>query len=180
MHRSHSVLRACVVLALVLLPSCTSCCLKPEDRCSYVLTCVEIDRSLLQNAGSLPIYRKSDGSSFGSEPVAQGVMQATRDGLWTVSVRFRETVVALAGRTAVHEYDVLTLAGKADSSGQRICAQGALPANVMTGIATEVYVTKISDTKLRVQASTREKRLPYIFTFDRAPAQARPVTIPQL
>src|SRR5262245_16745722 len=126
MHRFHSA-AACLALVLVLLPACTTCCLKEEDRRSYVLTCVELDHSLLHNAGSLPIYRKSDGSSFGSEPVAQGVMQATKEGLWTVSVRFRETVVALSGRTAVHEYDVLTLSGKADSSGTRICSQNALP-----------------------------------------------------
>ena len=180
MHRVHSAALALVVLALASSASCTSTCLKEEDRRAWVLTCIEIDRSQLQNTGSLPVYHKSDGYSFGREPVALGSMQASRDGLWTINVRFRETVVAFAGRTGVHEYEVLQLAGKADSSGQRIVAQGALPTDVMTGIATEVCVTKISDTKIRVQPSTRSKRLPYVFVFDSTPAQARPVSIPLL
>jgi len=180
MNRFHLPLRACAVLVLALLPACESCCIKEEDRCSYVLTCVEIDRSSLQNTGSLPIYRKSDGSSFGSEPVAIGTLQASREGLWNVSVRFKETVVAMGGRTAVREYEVLSLSGKADKSGQRICAQGAMPENVMLGIATELNVSKVSETKIRVQPSTRGKMLPYVFTFDRQPAQARAVTIPLL
>jgi hypothetical protein len=152
----------------------------PEDRRSWYLTRVELDRTLLGNTGSLPVYNKSDSYSFGREPLAIGMMQASREGLWTVSVKFRETVVAFAGRTGTHEYDVIQLAGKCDKSGQRIVAQGAIPADVMTGVATEVHVTKISDTKLRVQPATRNKRLPYVFTFDSTPVQARPVSIPLL
>jgi hypothetical protein len=181
MHRIHPVLPVLALAAgLALSSCCTQECLKEEDRRTWYLTCVAIDRNQLGNTGSLPVYHKTDGYSFGREPVALGMMQASREGLWTVNVRFRETVVAYGGRTGTHEYEVLQLAGKCDKSGKRICAQGALPNDVMTGIATEVHVCKISPTKLTVQAATRNKRLPYVFTFDCTPAQARPVSVPLL
>jgi hypothetical protein len=50
----------------------------------------------------------------------------------------------------------------------------------MTGIATEVYITRCSDTKIKLQPATRGKLLPYVFVFDTTPAQARPVSIPQV
>jgi hypothetical protein len=182
MHRRSFILLTALVGAGAFSSSCCSpTCLKEEDRDSnFVLTGVEIDRSQLCNTGSLPIYRRADGYSFGAEPVAIGAMQASRDGLWTVNVKFRETVVAFAGRTGTHEYDVIQLAGKADKSGERICAQGAIPSDVMVGVATQVYVTKISDTKVKVQPATRNKKLPYVFTFDSTPPQPRPVSIPLL
>lgn len=181
MHRFHSVLAAILLAAVPFSASCCcNPCLKPEDRRQWVLTCVDVDRSALCNAGSLPMYHKSDGYSFGSEPTAIGAMQASRDGLWTIDVKFRETVVGFSGRTGAHEYSVIQLAGKCDSSGQRICAQGAMPSDVMTGLATEVHVTKISDCKLKVQAWTKNKRLPYVYTFDKTPPQPRPVSVPLL
>jgi hypothetical protein len=182
MHRHSFLLFAALATAGMFSSSCcSSTCLREEDRkANFVLTCVEVDRSLLCNTGSLPVYHKSDGYSFGSEPVAIGAMQSSRDGLWTVNVKFRETVVGFGGRTGTHEYDVIQLAGKADKSGERICAQGAIPSDVMTGIATQVHVTKISDTKIKVQPATRNKKLPYVFTFDSTPPQPRPVSIPLL
>ena len=179
MHRQSFV---CLALAAIVT---SSCCyvpvgLEPEDRCTWILTCVEFDRSAIGNAGTLPIYRREDGQSFGREPVAMGTMQGSSEGLWSISVKFRETVVALSGRSGVHEYDVLTLAGKCKKGGQTICAQGALPADVATGIATEVRIERISKTKLKLHPATRGRPLPYIFTFETTPAQARPVSVPML
>jgi hypothetical protein len=172
------------VLALAPL-ALSSCCyapvgLEPEDRCTWILTCVELDRSALGNVGSLPIYRREDGQSFGREPVAIGTMQGSSEGLWSINVRFRESVVALTGRTGVHEYDVLTLAGKCAQSGEKIVAQGAIPREVMPGIATEVRIRRISKTKIKLQPASRGQPLPYVFTFDTTPAQARPVSVPML
>jgi hypothetical protein len=180
MHRAPLAHLVLVALSAVSFPSCSSTQLEETDRHPWILTRVEVDCNLLHNTGSLPVYHKTDGYTFGQEPVAIGIMQASQEGLWTISVRFRETVVSFGGRTGTHEYEVVQLAGKADKSGQRICAQGAIPTDVKTGIATEVSVTKISDTKLRVQAWTRTKKLPYVYTFDCTPAQARPVSIPLL
>jgi hypothetical protein len=180
MHRSPLAQLVLLALAAVSFPACQSTCLEPTDRHPWILTRVEIDCNQLHNTGSLPVYRKTDGYTFGQEPVAIGIMQASQEGLWTISVRFRETIVSFGGRTGTHEYEVVQLAGKADKSGQRICAQGAIPTDVKTGIATEVRVTKISTTKLKVQPYTRDKKLPYVFTFDCTPAQARPVSIPLL
>ena len=64
--------------------------LEEANSCVWVLTCVELDRSLMCNAGNLPIYRRSDGYSFGREPVAIGTMQGSTEGLWSVNVRFKE------------------------------------------------------------------------------------------
>jgi hypothetical protein len=179
--RAPTVVRSALLASLILLgPSCSSPCLEECDVKTWILTCVEIDRSKLCNAGSLPMYRRSDGYSFGREPVALGTMQGSRDGLWSISVRFRETVVAFSGRSGVHEYDVLKLAGKCKPDGDCISSQGAFPSDVALGIATEVYLDRISDTKLKVQPATRGKRLPYVFTFDTTPAQARPVSVPLL
>jgi hypothetical protein len=182
MHRFSHIAFAVLVTASIVASSCasTEACLKEEDRRAWYLTKVEIDRCNLHNTGSLPVYHTSDGYSFGREPVAMGLMQASCEGLWTINVKFRETIVAFAGRTGSHEYEVLQLAGKADKSGRRILAQGAIPTDVMTGVATEVHVTKTAPTKLRVQPATRDKLLPYIFTFDCTPVQARPVSIPLL
>src|SRR5262245_22148691 len=73
-------------------PVCPQKCPKAADQPWY-LTCVEIDRSNLHNTGSLPMYRKDDRAGFGQDPVAFGTMQASREGLWSISVRFRESVV---------------------------------------------------------------------------------------
>jgi hypothetical protein len=135
---------------------------------------------VIGNAGTLPIYRREDGQSFGREPVALGTMQGSSEGLWSINVKFRETVVAFSGRTGTHEYNVLTLAGKCQKGGQRIMAQGAVPTNTALGVATEVAITRVSETKIKLQPATRGRRLPYVFTFDTTPAQARPVTVPLL
>jgi hypothetical protein len=179
--RRAIALRAFLAASLILLaPACTSPCLEECDVRTWILTCVEVDRSVLCNAGSLPIYRRADGYSFGLEPVALGTMQGSREGLWSINVRFRESVVAFSGRSGMHEYDVLKLAGKCKKDGNCIAAQGAFPSNVALGVATEVYLDRISDTKLKVQPATRGKRLPYVFTFDTTPAQARTVSVPLL
>jgi hypothetical protein len=182
----HRHLFAALAAAAVLLPSCSCQPVadepvrkKTEERAWY-LTCIDIDKSRLDNAGTLPMYRRTDGYAFGQQPVAYGSMQASKDGLWSITVKFSEPVVAFSGRSGMHEYDVFTLAGKMSQDGRKICAQGALPAQVMTGIATEAWIQKISDTKYRVQAATREKVLPYVYVFDRTPVQARAVTIPLL
>lgn len=179
-------------LAALLVASCAlfpSCCCEPvpekpktikTDDCLWYLTCVEIDRSKLCNAGSLPIYRQSDGYSFGSEPVAYGTMQASRAGLWSINVKFRESVVALSGRTGAHEYEVLTLAGKSQNEGCRIVSRNCPPGSVRIGTATEVRVKKLSANKLKIQPATGDCLLPYVFTFDRTAVQPRAVSIPLL
>src|SRR5262249_21292374 len=147
--------------ALLLSSCCTYEPCKPKSppvqECAWYLTCVEIDQSHLCNAGSLPVYRRSDGYAFGQQPVAYGSMQSTRDGLWSINVKFRETIVGFAGRSGTHEYDIITLAGKGGKDGCHIVSQNAMPAQVLTGVPTEVWMEKISDTKLRIQPATREK-----------------------
>jgi hypothetical protein len=182
MHRLLAALSFVLFVSPVLVaPGC--CCpsgLEEANDCTWILTCVELDKSLVCNAGTLPIYRRTDGYSFGREPVALGTMQGSREGLWSVNVTFKEPVVAFSGRSGVHQYDVLQLAGKVQKSGDKICAQGAFPSNVAMGVATEVNIDRISQTKMKIQPATRGKRLPYIFTFDSTPPQPRAVSIPLL
>lgn len=180
MHRVASLMSCVVILALPFLLA--SCCatepLAEANQCSWVLTCVQLDRSVIHNAGSMPVYRRADGHTFGREPVAIGTMQGSRDGLWSINVRFKEPVVAFSGRSGSHEYEVLALSGKSKKGGACIQAQGAFPTDVAMGVATEAYVTRISKTKLAIQPATRGKRLPYIFTFDSTPPAPQPVSIP--
>jgi hypothetical protein len=172
-------LRAAIGVPLVVLSACCSTQpLEDANQCSWVLACVQLDTSVLGNAGSLPIYRRADGYTFGREPVALGTMQGSRDGLWSINVRFKEPVVAFSGRSGVHEYDVLTLAGKCKKGGACIAAQGAFPSNVAMGVATEVYVKRLSKTRLSVQPATRGKRLPYVFIFDSTKPAPQPVSVP--
>jgi hypothetical protein len=181
MHRLAVVLTCLASCALLLLPSC--CCpsgLEEANQCNWVLTCVEIDQSLMRNAGTLPIYYRRDGYSFGREPVAMGTMQGSRDGLWSISIKFKEPVVAFSGRSGVHEYDVLTVSGKWNEKQEKIIAQGAFPDVVATGVATEVHVVRVSETKMKLRPATRGRVLPYVFTFDSTPPQPRPVSIPLL
>jgi hypothetical protein len=182
MHRLTATVFLLVASLSFVLPSC--CCnkgLEGANACSWVLTCVELDHSLVQNAGTLPIYRRSDGYTFGREPVAMGTMQGSREGLWSIRVTFQEPVVAFSGRQGVHEYDVLTLSGKVCPKDETlIMGQGAFPSQVANGIATEVRVNRISDTKMKIQPLTRGRPLPYIFLFDSTPPQPRQVSIPLL
>jgi hypothetical protein len=187
MIRAKRLATAVIAAAAAFLPSCA--CNEPVEEppkrvqtndCLFYLTCVEIDSSNLHNAGTLPVYRRSDGYTFGQEPVAYGTMQASSSGLWSINVKFRESVVALSGRTGAHEYPVLTLAGRSRNDGKRIVSQQAAPTDVRTGVATEVRVRKISNTKLKIQPATCDRVLPYVFTFDRCQVQPRPIPIPLL
>ncbi len=153
---------------------------RPGEPASWVLSEVQIDEPNIKNAGSLPVYHRSDLSGFGSPPQAYGVMQASDDGLVAIQVNFREVVVGLGGGTASHEYAIVDVVGHKSDDGRHVVRQGINAPDARLGTVTEVFCEKVSDTRMRVQPATNGVLLPYIFTFEASLGYQRPVAIPQI
>ncbi len=172
----------CVAVALLAqaFPGCTNPSAKHVETTSWVLSQVEVDPSLVKNAGSIPVFRRADLAAFNAPPQAYGDIQKSDDGQYVVRVKFREPVVGLSGSTAVQEYEIVNLVGRKDDSGKMIEDQRTMRRTVPLGTVTEVVILDDSGTRLRLQPATNGTLLPYTFTFEASLAYQRIVTIPQI
>ena len=167
-----------LVLAVVALASaCASQGMSKEDRINWTLSAVEIDEANIAKAGSMPVFRRTDGQSFGQTPHAVGSLRMSDDGLVACNVRFQESVMGLTGTRTLQEYDIVNLVGKSMDNGRRVDGHVGGTREVPLGTVTDLVIERISSKQIRVRPMSRDIALPYTFVFEPASMQ-HPVTVP--
>ncbi len=173
---------AWLLLALLIsFPSCSTPGLGSSGRVeSYALVRLELDPTLMPNAGFLPIFREQGGESFGLVPRAIGYLRTTEQRKVAIEVTIREPLVGLGGRMSVNEYSLLQFFGTIEEDGSKILPADASVVTPKPGIPTVLHVQRENDHLLRVQPASGDKLLPYVYYFARTPMQPSLINAPPL
>jgi hypothetical protein len=177
MTKTFSIAHVLLAPLLVLSGGCYSSGTKGTEHVDWVLTGVDLDRSVLKNAGSMPLFRRPSGTNFGGAPVAIGSFRSADTGRAACRVVFEEPVVGPSGRVTAFRYEVVSMAGMRSEDGKRL-SSGAAPGSTPLGAPTELRFDRVDQKTLVARAFTDATPLPYVFTFSSSAGVERPVEIP--
>lgn len=144
---------------------------------TFSLVRLEIDPALVKNAGHTPVFRDGD-TTFGLQSKAMGTFRTTAQAKAAIEVAVREPVVGIGGRSGFNEYLLISFLGNLDEDGRTVTTQEGSGRNAVAGTPTILHVTRLSETRIRVQAANGDLLLPYVFTFDSTPLKPPMVSVP--
>lgn len=168
-----------LLLLPLAIPACTAGKVPEQENTEYALIRIELDRSKLRNRGQLPVFTRDGGENFGMQPRAVGALRFTDIGRAVCRVQFIDPLLGVSGEPSYHRYQVLSFYGIPDGSGERLVLEDDAGSDYALGVATVLHMERDRD-ELRIQPATRERRLPYVFHFKKAPTRSRPVSIPTI
>ena len=157
------------VSLLVVLAACTTGGGLPTgggvEPSHWALVHMELDETCLQNAGVLPLFPPPSGESFGMFPRAAGVFHTAPGGRAACTIRVSEPFIGMDGLQGWNTYDLVTYYGQLSPDGTKVWRPDMPEMETPLGVPTILYVSRDPSNRLRIQAATRDRLLPYVYIF---------------
>lgn len=143
---------------------------------AWTLVRVDLDRSLLDQRGSLPVFTEPGTHEFGVVPFARGRLSVSKEG------RVVCRVTAFEPRTddpdRAYRHPLVVFNGFPEEHPGEVVSLQRTRENTPLGRATRLLVERDERGILKVQAATGDKLLPYIYWFAPRPALRKGVKMP--
>ena len=145
----------------------------------WALVHMELDESCLDNAGVLPLFPPPSGESFGMFPRAAGVFHTAPGGRAACTIRVSEPFIGIDGRPAWNTYDLVTYYGQLSPDGTQVWRPDMPELETALGVPTILHLSRDPSNRLRIQAATGDRLLPYVYIFSEG-VREEPIVIPFL
>ena len=176
-------MRLLILFTIVMLPfSIVSCGggLQQQGRSSqWALVRIDLDRTALRNAGSLPLFENPGGALGAGAPRAVGSLVINERGRLACRVNFIEPTIALGGGVSTLSYEAVNFFGDLSEDGKRAFSPDLMNrSDIPKGTPTELLIEQVDRKHIRVRSMSGPVPLPYIFEFEFGPDRGIPIHIP--
>lgn len=181
--RIHGVRPAIAGPAILVLLAAAGCgtgsTVQPPNR-EWSLVKMELDPAAVKNAGMQPLFRRPTGGEFGLIPRGVGTIRITDTGTVAVQIEIHEPIMNYRGQSDVDVHQIMKFFGVQSPDGSKFILPDAEASTQPLGVATVIHVQDQSGDRLRIQAATGDRLLPYVCYFDPLPARPAYVNVPFL
>jgi hypothetical protein len=168
-----------LIISLMVLGACSSGMTTSGGARQWSLVKVELDRSNLKYAGSLPLFNSVATDPNSGPPRAFGSLVINDRGRVACQVGFAEPTIALGGQPASIQYEAVKFFGVLNKDGKSVTADDISDrTDIPVGITTYLEVTKLTGDRIVVRTYNNKRQLPYVYTFDVGPDRSVPIFIP--